>query len=78
LGPDEPVALTGHRKVATDVRAALATRLAALSGSHIKASGSAGGYLLVAICERFLRFEWTVAVIRMMQISVQDSAYVRG
>jgi len=40
------VALTGHRKVATDVRAALATRLAALSGSHIKASGSAGGYLL--------------------------------
>ncbi|HTT19326.1 MAG TPA: hypothetical protein VMG82_10290, partial [Candidatus Sulfotelmatobacter sp.] len=48
LGPDEPVALTGHRKVATDVRAALATRLAALSGSHIKASGSAGGYLLAA------------------------------
>jgi len=45
IGPDEPVALTGHRKVAPNPRAALATRLAALSGSQAKAPGSAGGYL---------------------------------
>jgi hypothetical protein len=40
------VALTGHRTVAPNLRAALATRLAALSGSQPKAPGSAGGYLL--------------------------------
>ena len=44
-GPDEAVALTGHRKVAPNPRAALATRQAALSGSQLKAPGSAGGYL---------------------------------
>ncbi len=37
IGPNEPVALTGHRTVAPNLRAALATRLAALSGSQPKA-----------------------------------------
>jgi hypothetical protein len=41
------VALNSHLQVAQGIRAALATRTAALSGSQTKAPGSAGGYLLV-------------------------------
>jgi hypothetical protein len=40
------VALNSHLQVAQGIRAALATRTAALSGSQTKAPGSAGGYLL--------------------------------
>jgi len=39
LRPDGSVALIGHRTVAPNLRAALATRSAALSGSQLKAPG---------------------------------------
>jgi FixJ family two-component response regulator len=43
------VALNSHLQVAQGIRAALATRTAALSGSQTKAPGSAGGYLLTDV-----------------------------
>ena len=49
------------------IRAALATRSAALSGSHIKAPGFAGGYLLIA--PAVLRF--APGVQRRLQVSLE-------
>ena len=53
LGPNEFVALIGHLRVANECRAASATLTAASSGPIPKAPGSAGGYLLPGITNRY-------------------------
>ena len=49
VGANQPVALTGHRKVAKKSGPRQRPRTAALSGSQPKAPGSAGGYLFLTM-----------------------------
>ena len=61
------VALTGHLQVATETGAASATPIAASSGSHPKAPGSAGGYLL-----RFRRFTSSSLALASLDHACRD------
>ncbi len=46
IGPNQPVALIGHRNGGPNLEAALATPASRFERSQSKAHGSAGGYLL--------------------------------